>query len=195
MAELAAAAAARRVAGSSQALLVVDDDGICVEASLGACRLLGAARSEVVGRDLEQLLEDESRERWHHVWEAFRKSGGHAEPFALEAPATLVEVGLTVTAEIVEGRHLVSLDAIRATEPALPSDADTPTRARTPTAREIEVLTLLAAGATDGQIATELELSPATVQTHVRNAKAKLGARTRAQAVAMALRAHLINGE
>ena len=61
-----------------------------------------------------------------------------------------------------------------------------------PTPREREVLTLLAAGATDEQIAEMLELSPATVQTHVRNAKAKLGARTRAQAVAMALQHGMI---
>ena len=54
------------------------------------------------------------------------------------------------------------------------------------------MLALLAAGATDDQIAELLELSPATVQTHVRNAKAKLGARTRAQAVAIALRRGLI---
>ena len=62
-----------------------------------------------------------------------------------------------------------------------------------PTSREREVLALLAAGATDEQIAEMLELSPATVQTHVRNAKAKLGARTRAQAVAMALQNGMIN--
>jgi DNA-binding CsgD family transcriptional regulator len=61
-----------------------------------------------------------------------------------------------------------------------------------PTAREREVLQLLAGGRTDGQIAQLLELSPATVQTHVRNAKAKLGARTRAQAVAIALQRDLI---
>ncbi len=53
---------------------------------------------------------------------------------------------------------------------------------------------MLAGGDTDVQIAGKLELSPATVQTHVRNAKAKLGARTRAQAVAMALRDGLIDG-
>jgi DNA-binding CsgD family transcriptional regulator len=62
-----------------------------------------------------------------------------------------------------------------------------------PTPREREVLALLAAGATDEQIAEMLELSPATVQTHVRNAKAKLGARTRAQAVAMALQHEMIS--
>jgi DNA-binding CsgD family transcriptional regulator len=54
------------------------------------------------------------------------------------------------------------------------------------------VLRLLASGATDVQIAAWLSLSPATVQTHVRNAKAKLGARTRAQAVALALQRGMI---
>jgi DNA-binding CsgD family transcriptional regulator len=67
-----------------------------------------------------------------------------------------------------------------------------PLAARRPTAREREVLALLATGATDGEIADLLDLSPATVQTHVRNAKTKLGARTRAQAVALAVAQGLI---
>ena len=51
---------------------------------------------------------------------------------------------------------------------------------------------MLATGATDGEAADLLGLSPATVQTHVRNAKMKLGARTRAQAVALAVTQGLI---
>ena len=192
-----------RVAGSSQALLVVDEDAICREASLGACRLLGLARSEVVGRAVEDLLEADSRDRFDHVWQAFRASGGHAEPFALDAPATALEVGVTVTAGVLPDRHLIRLDPVArsgggeygldaASEaPAAPTIAEGP-GPRGPTAREREVLALLAGGATDGQIATMLELSPATVQTHVRNAKAKLGAKTRAQAVALAIQRALI---
>ena len=42
-------------------------------------------------------------------------------------------------------------------------------------------------GSTDNEIADILALSPVTVQTHVRNAKTKLEARTRAQAVALAI--------
>jgi DNA-binding NarL/FixJ family response regulator len=61
------------------------------------------------------------------------------------------------------------------------------TTRRQPTSREREILALLATGATDNEIADVLALSPATVQTHVRNAKTKLGARTRAQAVALAI--------
>jgi DNA-binding CsgD family transcriptional regulator len=55
------------------------------------------------------------------------------------------------------------------------------------TAREREILALLAVGRSGADIAGELVLSPETVRTHVRNAMAKLGASTRSQAVAVAL--------
>ncbi len=202
MAEALAEAALhpKRVAGSSRALLVVDDDCVCVEASLGACRMLGAARGDLVGRPVETMLEAGSQERFAHVWRAFRDGGGHAEPFALEAPATVVEVGATVTAHILPSRHLITLDPASVHGSGRNGERVTPRRfappplesTRTPTARELEVLGLLAGGRTDGQIGELLELSPATVQTHVRNAKAKIGARTRAQAVAIALQRGLI---
>src|SRR4051812_24936121 len=96
---------ADRVAGSAQALLVVDEDAICHEASLGACRLLGLARSDVVDRPVEELLDSGSRERFSHVWQAFRAAGGHAEPFTLDAPAAGAEVGITVTASVLPDRH------------------------------------------------------------------------------------------
>ncbi len=56
------------------------------------------------------------------------------------------------------------------------------------TAREREILGLLATGLSGADIANNLVLSPETVRTHVRNAMAKLGASTRSQAVVMALR-------
>jgi DNA-binding CsgD family transcriptional regulator len=189
---------ADRVAGSARALLVVDDDCVCVEVSLGGCRLLGASRAELVGREVMALFEPESRERFTHVWRAFRTGGGHAEPFALEAPATVVEVAATVTAQVLPSRHLITLDPLGDADEAGDRRvrerrfAEREPRPRVPSARECEVLNLLADGRTDGQIAELLDLSPATVQTHVRNAKAKLGARTRAQAVAIALQRGLI---
>jgi DNA-binding NarL/FixJ family response regulator len=53
--------------------------------------------------------------------------------------------------------------------------------------RESEVLAMLADGLTGEQIAKRLVLSPETVRTHVRNAMAKLDARTRTEAVVKAL--------
>ena len=170
----------------------MDDRGECLEASLGACRLLGASRAEVVGRDLAELLEPASRERLGARWPAARSAGGRLGSYALAPPAS-VEVDATVTPDLVPGRHLIALEA------AALDAADNGARRfsasaawRAPTAREREILDLLAEGATDEQIATLLQLSPATVQSHVRNAKSKLGARTRAQAVALALHRGLI---
>jgi len=55
-------------------------------------------------------------------------------------------------------------------------------------ARELEVLELLADGLNGQKIAERLFLSPETVRTHVRNATSKLGAHTRVQAVAIVVR-------
>ena len=55
------------------------------------------------------------------------------------------------------------------------------------TAREAEVLRLLAEGRTNKQIAAELFLSVSTVQRHVANVYTKIGAHRRAQATAYAL--------
>lgn len=139
-----------RVGASSRALLVVDDDCVCVEASLGACLMLGVGRAEIVGRAVETLLEAESRQRFAHVWYAFRTSGGHAGPFALEAPASVVAVSATVSAEVLPSRHLIILDQTPTPpEPGADSPGGFPSlveppQPRSPTAREREVLQLLA---------------------------------------------------
>ena len=59
------------------------------------------------------------------------------------------------------------------------------------TAREAEVLRLVAAGQTDRQIAAVLVVSEATVGRHLANIYAKLGVSSRAAATAFALRAGL----
>ena len=55
------------------------------------------------------------------------------------------------------------------------------------TAREREIVERVALGLSTPQIAAELNLSPATVRSHVRNAMAKAEAHTRAQLVALVL--------
>jgi len=59
------------------------------------------------------------------------------------------------------------------------------------TAREVEVLTLLASGLSNTDIAQRLYLSNATVKTHINRIFAKTGARDRAQAVRYAYQHHL----
>ena len=82
--------------------------------------------------------------------------------------------------------------AIRAVVEVTRSDGRR-TRALSP--REREVLAMLARGLTGEQIAERLVLSPETIRTHIRNAREKLGASTRVEAVTMALLSHEIEVE
>ncbi|MBT8067423.1 MAG: response regulator transcription factor [Gammaproteobacteria bacterium] len=57
------------------------------------------------------------------------------------------------------------------------------------TRRELEVLSGLAAGRTNKEIAADLDLSPNTVKFHVKNLFQKLGVHNRSQAIALYLKA------
>ena len=61
------------------------------------------------------------------------------------------------------------------------------------TAREMEVLRLLADGLTNPQISRRLFISLSTVNHHVHNILEKLGAKTRTEAVAIAVRDGLVH--
>ena len=78
-------------------------------------------------------------------------------------------------------------DALPATQPALPA------LEQEPSAREIEVLQLVADGLVNREIGVRLFLSEETVKSHVRHLLAKLQARSRAHAVAVGFRRGLIN--
>lgn len=58
--------------------------------------------------------------------------------------------------------------------------------------REREILTLVAEGATDNEIAHHLSLSKETVSWYMKQIRGRLDARSRAHAVALALRGNLL---
>jgi DNA-binding NarL/FixJ family response regulator len=75
---------------------------------------------------------------------------------------------------------------------ALIDGADPQGRRGVLTAREHEILELLALGLAQSAIADRLRISPRTVATHIERILAKLGVRSRAQAVALAYRDALV---
>jgi DNA-binding NarL/FixJ family response regulator len=108
------------------------------------------------------------------------------------APESLVH-GIRAT---VAGTSLLSpgiaakiLGRVRAPASA---PADRPQIAEVLSAREVEVLRLLAAGKQNSEIARELYLSPHTVRNHISNILDKLQIHNRTEATAVAIRAGLV---
>jgi DNA-binding NarL/FixJ family response regulator len=107
-------------------------------------------------------------------------------PDRLVAGIELVAAGEALLAPSLT-RRLIE-EHVRGPEPI----AGTPTALSALTAREVDVLRLVARGLTNDDIAGQLGVSPVTVKTHVNRILAKLGAETRAQAVVQAYECGLV---
>ena len=103
------------------------------------------------------------------------------EPGALAAALVAIARGLTVLDEAARGRLLPEAAETRAPAPS-----------EELTARELEVLQLLAAGLSNKAIAHKLAISEHTAKFHVNSILAKLGASSRTEAVVAAARRALV---
>jgi DNA-binding NarL/FixJ family response regulator len=125
-----------------------------------------------------------------YVFEAIRSGAAgflvkDTEPGELVQAVRVVAEGDALLSPSVT-RQLIAEFAARAKEPVAVRGIEELTE------REREVLTLVAEGLSNGEIARRLSMSPATAKTHVSRAMGKLGARDRAQLVVMAYESGLV---
>jgi DNA-binding CsgD family transcriptional regulator len=176
-------------------MLMADDQRRWVTGNAAACDLLGIAPEEVPWRTMDDFTPPWERARLEEQWQAFLASGAAEGWYQLYVPDRgTVPLEFSATANVLPARHLsvfippeeqggVSLP----TEPTwTPVVVEGSSRVQL-TDREREVMTLVASGLQSGDMAERLFLSPETVKSHVHNAMSKLGAHTRAHAVAIAL--------
>lgn len=88
--------------------------------------------------------------------------------------------------QVLAGRSAIPLDLVNAALRSSPLPGGEVDLVRTLTARELDVVALVAKGLTNKQIARELAISPATVKVHVERIIGKLGVTDRTQAAVMA---------
>jgi DNA-binding NarL/FixJ family response regulator len=111
----------------------------------------------------------------------------HIASAALQAGATAYLARTAATADLLKAAQ-AALAQERFLDPALPPRGS---RGKL-TQRQRQILQMLADGGSTAAAAKELDLSEETVKTHTKNALARLGARNRTHAVAIALRESLI---
>jgi DNA-binding CsgD family transcriptional regulator len=105
-----------------------------------------------------------------------------------------LDIAYCAIARVLAGLHLIAFAPAYWPEDELgviANDGPYPSGLLTP--REIELLALAADGLNGPELAAELVLSPTTVNTHFKNVHAKLCLRTRAAAVAKAMRLGVID--
>jgi DNA-binding CsgD family transcriptional regulator len=128
------------------------------------------------------------------AWEQVVRKGEHYGQYVVAEPGgSLLQVSLAARATSIGGRWYALLATVSARcqhddrELIGTQRLVSPSRGLKLTDREREIVQLLARGATTSQIASELVLAEETVRAHVRKARTRNHARTRAQLVALAL--------
>ena len=180
---------------SAHPMLLADDERRWVTGNAAACDLLGVAVAEIPWRAMDEFTPASERRRLEQQWEAFLSSGAAEGWYQLYVPDRgAVPVEFSATANVLPGRHLsLFIPPAERAERALAPEAAWRVVATQDsgqlqlTAREREVITLVASGLQTAEMAERLFLSAETVKSHVHNAMGKLGSHTRAHAVAIAL--------
>jgi PAS domain S-box-containing protein len=170
------------------ALVAADDDRRILRVNSHWCDLTGHGPDTVGRLRIDDLLAPESRPGIDMRWSDLLATGlATARVVILRSDHVRVAVRYGAFANVITGVHV----AAYLPEPRQDVRGLRPPRARRAgqlTVREQESLRLVAMGLTTTAAADHLGISPETVRTHVRNAMNKLGARTRAQAIAVAMR-------
>ena len=162
-----------------------DEDAVFLEVNDAFTDMFGYRRDQIVGRRSAPLIAPGDRAQSQRNWQALLHDGrgDYAWEF-MHADGYHVRIHAVSERGRVAGRSLV-LSAVLAAEPL----------ERILTKREAELVGHVAAGKRARQIAGELHLATSTVQTHLRNAMVKMGARSQAQLVALALTRGELGGE
>jgi PAS domain S-box-containing protein len=157
-------------------MVLTDEDRFLVDANAAATVMLGLPLQELLELQVDDLWRVGSGRALMRDWDHFGTDGSRIGRVVVEPLGTLVKY--VVIANVVAGRHLAIL--LRQAAPT--------GNGLLLTEREREVLGLVALGESLRSIADRLALSHGTVRDHARAARAKLGARTLAQATAVAVR-------
>jgi len=167
-------------------MAIVDANRRVVASNGPLQRLLSRAEGEIVDRLIDESLPLTDRRTIADRWRAMlvRGEGNGVQDLVVDRDVHMM-VSYAAHVAHIGGRLLILLVLMAAEGDRPVVRSDSPPAALTP--RELEVITRVALGATSREIADDLFVTTETVRTHIRNAMAKTGTRTRAHLVAAAI--------
>jgi len=176
---------------SANAMFVAGLDRRIVAVNEAGTALAGRSADTLTGERMTMLLDDPAEAPDDAVWRAQVLRGESFGQRRIRRPdgSTRV-VDFAMRASRAGGTVLVLAVCVR------DRGARRSERAHEPaplTRREQEIVRRIALGEVTPEICASLHIAPDTVRTHVRNAMAKTGARTRAQLIAIALTEGLLD--
>ena len=173
-------------AASENPMAIVDANRRVVSANGALQRLLSRAEEEIVGRSIDESLPPVDQRTIADRWRAMLARGeGHGVQDLVVDRDVDTTVSYAAHVAHIGGRLVILVVLMAERERDGAAGSDSPPAPLTP--RELEVIRRIALGATSREIADDLFVTAETVRTHVRNAMAKTGTRTRAQLVAAAI--------
>jgi PAS domain S-box-containing protein len=176
---------------SANAMFLLDLDRRIVAVNAAGTALVGRSADELAGQRFTTLHDDPGEAPDDATWRAQVHRGESFGRRVLRRPdGSTREVEYAMRATRAGGSVLVLGVCLR--ERAR-RDSGTPHDPAPLSAREKEVVRRIALGEVTADICSGLHIAPDTVRSHVRNAMAKTGARTRAQLIAIALTEGLLD--
>jgi DNA-binding CsgD family transcriptional regulator len=207
--DVARSAAALREEAEATVALTLADRGHRALVAAESARLTGAGEAAGWTEAVDRCRA--MSEPFVLAYALFRLAEAHAAPGAASDAAQPAAEALGIAQSLGAAPLAAEIDALirrarLSPRPDAAADATAPTTRDTPgpppsipqdnpfalTAREQEVLALVAAGHSNGQIAEQLFISRKTASVHVSNILGKLGVGTRLQAAAVAHRRGLV---
>jgi PAS domain S-box-containing protein len=179
---------------SRNPMVLADERRRVVDLNRAFAKMVHRRPSDIVGEHLYAFVAEgtkRSDEEWHAL---IMRDEYFGDAEVAQPDGSTLKVHFAAHPEIVTGRKLilfVTLNTHRA-GPHFRRQVDPESDTCALSARELEIVRLVALGETGPEIAEHLHISHNTVRTHIHNAMVKTGARSRAHLVAKAMGAGLV---
>jgi DNA-binding CsgD family transcriptional regulator len=179
-------------------MILVDNDRRLVEVNRAARLLSRMSLREARGVRIDDITTGPHLAALYGAWNELLRRGALSDRYLVSfRDGGTLWIYYAALANALPGLHLVVF--VPADWPGNEleelHDAPQPDLLGPLSTRQVEVLRLVAVGASAPEIADELCISDATVRTHVKNILERLGAKNRAHAVALALRDGLLGDD